>query len=171
MNIEKIVMRRLTLDDLSYRVELLNNPQIREGLNVSESFCVEKTIAWFNNFVKTNKLRYDVVFIANNKPIGMAGLTNISKLNANAELYIYIDPNFQGCGYGKKALSKLCDFGFNKLSLHRIYLYTFEKNKIANNLYLNIGFHKEALLREHTFKEGFFYNRCVFGLLKKDFII
>ena len=103
-------------------------------------------------------------------PIGMAGLTDISIDNANAELYIYIDPKYQGYGYGKKALSKLCSFGFNELSLHRIFLFTFEKNKIANNLYLKCGFKKEALLREHTYKDGLFHNRYIFGLLKKDFI-
>ena len=170
MNTEKIVMRKLALSDLYYRVELLNNPQIREGLNVSEIFCINKTIDWFNSSVKENTLRYDVVFTVDNIPIGMAGLTNISNINANAELYIYIDPIYQGLGYGIRSLVKLCSLGFDVLYLHKIFLFTFEKNEIANNLYLKCGFQKEALLREQTYKDGLFYNRCVFGLLKNDFV-
>ena len=70
MNTERIVMRKLTLNDLHYRVELLNNPQIRDGLYVSETFCVEKTKDWFNKSLKANNFRYDVVFIVNSNRYG-----------------------------------------------------------------------------------------------------
>lgn len=159
----------LTKEDLAYRVNLLNNIEVSRYLNTSEIFTVEKTFEWFKNRNLNN--RFDCIFKVGRQIIGMGGLTNISQSNKNAELYIFIDPAFQGKGLGKKSLVELCKYGFGELALYKIYLYTFSSNRVANNMYEKVGFIREGYLRKHTMKDGSLQDRCLYGLLVDDFYI
>lgn len=152
---------------LTYRVQLLNNPEISKTLNVSESFDIEKTTEWFQH--RNLKNRFDCVFEHDNQVIGMGGLSSISCVNRNAELYIYIDPQFQGKGFGKQSLIELCKYGFNEFNLHKIWLYTFSSNERANAMYEKVGFICEGYLREHTMKDNSLQDRFIYGLLAEDF--
>lgn len=168
MFIEKIKLKKLEKSDLSFRVSLLNHELIKPFLNTKEEFTLDKTEQWFNN-IKA-KSRSDFVFIYNNSPIGMGGLVNISPIDKNAELYIYLSPDYQGMGLGSLSLKKMCDYGFEVLSLHKIYLYTFSKNRRANLLYERNGFVKEGYLKEHTYKDGELCDRNIYSLIKNEII-
>jgi RimJ/RimL family protein N-acetyltransferase len=99
--------------------------------------------------------------------VGVCGLTSIDLVNRNAEFSLYIAPAFQGGGYGKKALQKLCDFGFNNLGLRRIWGEVFEKNP-ALEMFMSIGFSKEGLLRNSYYREGRWINSTIIGLLSEE---
>ena len=129
----------LTIESLEERVSLLNDERISSFLNVNEHFTIEKTLQWFNT--RNLKSRFDCVFLEKTgKKIGYGGLTGISKSNQNAELYMYISPIYQGQGLGFESLIELCRYGFSNLSLHKIYLYTFNSNVRANRMYEKAGF-------------------------------
>lgn len=100
--------------------------------------------------------------------VGMGGINNISEENRNGELYMYMDPRFQGKGFGYKACYALCEFAFNELNLEKVYLFTFSDNIPANKLYEKIGFKLEGVLRKQTFKEGMLKNRNFYGILKNE---
>lgn len=104
------------------RVKMLNDPEITTYLNVHESFTLEKTIEWYRTTRRNTCKRYDYVFIHDNSIIGMGGLTNISEINSNAELYMYLSTEFQGKGLGFESLIGLCRTGFLSLDLHKISL-------------------------------------------------
>lgn len=159
----------LTEDLLNYRVDLLNKQEISCYLNTSEVFTLEKTFGWYRH--RDLNTRFDCVFIENDTPVGMGGLSNISKQNRNAELYMYIDPLYQGKGLGKESLYELCKYGFERLNLSKIYLYTFSSNMRANKMYEKVGFVQEGFLRKHTMKNNELQDRCFYGLLKDDFVL
>lgn len=154
---------------LTDRVKMLNDPEITKYLNVHESFTLEKTIEWYRTTRRNTCKRYDYVFIHDNSIIGMGGLTNISEINSNAELYMYLSTEFQGKGLGFESLIGLCRTGFLSLALHKIYLYTFLLNVRANKMYEKAGFKQEGILREHTYKNGILQDRCIYGLLESEF--
>lgn len=163
-----VTIETLSESHLPDRVRLLNDPKINSYLNTNEEFTLEKTSEWF---VKRDlKSRFDCVFCHNGALIGMGGLVSISSSNANAELYMYLGTEFQGQGLGTRSLMELCRYGLVNLGLHKIFLYTFLDNARANRMYEKVGFVREGLLREHTFKNGAFQDRCIYGLLKSDFI-
>src|SRR5690606_38404427 len=155
-----IEIKPLTENELSARVELLNNPEISKFLNTHEIFNIEKTINWFKE-IKKDKSRFDCVFYVNTQIIGMGGLVKINYINKNAELYMYLNPVFQGMGFGFKSAKKLCEYGFNKFNLEKIYLFTFNENYRANRLYEKLGFKLEGILRQHTIKDGVLKDRNV----------
>ena len=155
-------------EHLEYRVQLLNNKEVAQYLNIVEPFTIDKTIEWFRH--RNLEVRFDCVFKNNELIIGMGGLSNIAESNENAELYIYMDPLFQGKRLGKKSLIELCKYGFEELGLHKIYLYTFSSNVRANNMYEKVGFIREGYFREHTKKDGCLQDRCFYGLLVDEFL-
>ncbi len=157
----------LSEEDLPYRVYLLNHKKVAPFLNTSETFTIENTVEWFRKRNLSN--RFDCVLKEENQIIGMAGFVNISKQNSNAELYMYIDPKFQGRGLGKKSLIEVCKYGFDIIKLYKIYCYTFYFNEKANNMYEKVGFIREGYLRKHTMKDGQLRDRCFYGLLADDF--
>jgi diamine N-acetyltransferase len=142
-------LKSLTESDLLYRINLLNDDEISPFINTSEKFTLENTQQWFLR-IKTQKSRKDFVFIHKAENVGMGGLTNISDLNKNCELYMYMAPKHQGHGLGYLSAKALCDYAFNNLNLEKVYLYTFSENDRANKLYEKIGFKLEGELREHT---------------------
>lgn len=162
-----INLKNLEVVDLSYRVALLNNEVIAPHINTSEKFSLEKTEQWFVK-IKDNPSREDFVFIFEEQKIGMGGLTNISSHNKNCELYIYMDPDFQGKGLGYSACLKLCKYAFHKLNVEKVFLYTFSKNNKANKLYEKIGFKLEGVLRKHAYKDECLQDRNFYGLLKTE---
>lgn len=149
------------------RVKMLNDPQVSQYLNISENFTIEKTIEWYKK--RDTSKRYDYTFIYDNSVIGMGGITNISNINSNAELYMYLSVEFQGKGLGFESLIELCRIGLFSLNIHKIYLYTFLFNVRANKMYEKAGFKQEGILREHTYKDGILHDRCIYGLLKSEF--
>src|SRR5699024_4359880 len=160
-----IELKPLDTEDLEYRVILLNHKDIAPYINTKEVFTIEKTQDWFQ-IIKNQKTRADFVFMSNNKAVGMGGLTNISEDNKNCELYMFMDPSFQGKGLGFKSCFALCKYVFEVLDLNKVYLYTFKENTPANKLYEKIGFKREGVFRSHTFKKGTFKDRFFYGILK-----
>ncbi len=161
-------IRKLEINDLETRVEFLNNKEISQYLNVDEVFNIDKTRKWFE-YAKNDSSRYDCVFEVEGNIIGMGGVTNISQKDQTGSLYIYLAPQYWGCGYGFTAFSSLCSIGFDTLELNRLYFYAFEENVRGNKLFNRVGFKLEGILREHTMHNGVLCNRYIYGLLKKDY--
>lgn len=164
-----VKLKLLDRENLAYRVMLLNHKKIAPYINTNEVFTVEKTGEWFQ-LIKNKSNRKDFVFVNNDENIGMGGLTNISKENQNCELYMYMDPSFQGKGLGYKSCFTLCKYAFEVLNLKKVYLYTFKENVAANKLYEKIGFKLEGILRQHTLKDGVLKDRNFYGILKNELI-
>lgn len=161
-------IRKLRKEDLKYRVEWMNHPGVYTSMHFSLPITIEGTMSWFNKNIGS-KQREDVVFLLNEKPIGMGGFTSIDNVISKAELYIFINPFLQGKGLGSKALLLLCDYGFRTICLNRIYLEVNEDNSIARKLYEKNGFELEGVLREDSMQNNQLINRCVYSYLKKDY--
>lgn len=162
-NKKMVRIEELSVQHLAFRVTLLNNDSVREYLNVGEVFTIEGTEKWFEN--KSNSNRYDCVFIKDNTPIGMGGLVNIS--GEKAELYMYLNPEEQGKGYGYQSLIELCNYGFSSLGLSHIYLYTFSDNIRANRLYEKGGFVRDEGYNQVKEHNGRLLGRNLYFLNKK----
>ena len=93
------------------------------------------------------------------------GLTNISKVNQNAEIFIAIgEDNYHGKGIGKIALNWIIDYGFSKLNLHKINLSVYEYNPRAIRLYQSLGFINEGEMQDEVFFDGKFHKLLLMAL-------
>ena len=89
------------------------------------------------------------------KAIGTCQLFNINWVHRNAELQIRIgEKENEGKSYGSEAVRLICEFGFEDLSLHRIFLQVLADNDKEIKLYQECGFILEGTQQEAAFVDG-----------------
>jgi len=137
-------------------------------------WCRQKTlISEFDQYDWHNKIHEDPtikmfgVYLQGkeaNCHIGVCGFTSINKDNQSAEFSLYIAPEFQGRGYGRKALELLLMHGFIDWGFRRIWGEVFEGNP-AMEMFEKIGFIHEGTLRSSYWKAGGWIDSHLIALL------
>jgi len=162
--------RRLEADDLPARVQWFNSPAVYEQMAIDAPLSLSGTRQWYTSAVLSDRRRdftfEDVSQVG--RLVAMGGLTDISRQHGHAELYIVVNPELHGRGFGSAAVRWLCNYGFIQLGLHRIYLHTMGFNDGARRLYERLGFVSEGMLRQHTMHHGHYVDRFVHGLLRTE---
>ncbi|MDP8948936.1 MAG: GNAT family N-acetyltransferase, partial [Actinomycetota bacterium] len=86
---------------------------------------------------------------AEEEPIGVISLMNISEANGSAELSVIVGhPEDRNQGYGAEAIDMILRYGFEELGLNRVGLSVFEFNEEAISTYEKLGFREEGRLRQ-----------------------
>lgn len=160
--------RGLDIKDLQLRVNWMNNPKVYSSMHFDVPILIENTIKWFENNIG-NKSRADLTFEDNGEIVAFGGFIRINTEIKTAELYIFVNPEAQKNGIGTKVTKDLCKYGFEVLSLNKIYLETNEDNKVAQRLYEKCGFKLEGIHREeYKTKDGQLLSRMYYGILKGE---
>ncbi len=163
-----ITIRKFEKTDIPKKVEWINNPNNNQFLHYDIPITIEKTEKWFENHIG-DETRYDAVIEVDGIPVGTIGLLSIDRRNFKAEYYIAMgEVNYKGKGVAKKASEEIIKYGFEKLELNRIYLYTEVENVIAQKLFESIGFCKEGIIKQDIKSRGKYVDRIIYGILRKD---
>ncbi len=102
--------------------------------------------------------------------IGVAFVTDISPHNLHARLGVTIgDRDYWGKGYGRASLELLLSYCFEDLGLHRVSAEIFEYHTAWRDLVEGLGFRKEGTVREHLRREGQYWDKEVYGLLRSEY--
>lgn len=108
--------------------------------------------------------------IASNLAIGHCQFININWISQNAELKIELDqPKFYDKKIKSESLKLLCDFAFQDLNLHRIYVHILSNNKYDIGIYKENKFIEEGTLREEAHISNEFIDVVCMGLLKSEY--
>ena len=161
-----IKIRKHLPTDIPYRVKWRNNPNVNIyiGHEIGQKTTLAKEKKWFADYQKDKKKKFFTI-CDQSTPIGWMGLTNISKVNQNAEIFIAIgEDNYHGKGIGKIALNWIIDYGFSKLNLHKINLSVYEYNPRAIRLYQSLGFINEGDMQDEVFFDGKFHKLLLMAL-------
>ena len=165
--------RPLKSSDLGLRTSWQNNPEVAKNLGwqIRKGTTLEEARSWYEGYSQNeNDQRF--IIEADNKPIGIVGLTDINPLDKNAMLYIIIgEDGYRGKGIGRKACEHIINYGFKELKLHKIYLEVNSYNKPALSLYKSLGFTEEGVFKEQILLDGAYFDEIYMGLLsgqKKD---
>ena len=163
-------MRKHLEKDIFYRVKWLSNPKVNKfiGDKMGQKTSLKKEQAWFANYKKDKNKKFFTI-CDNSKPIGFVGLSNISKENKNADLFIAIGEDaYRGKGIGKIAMEWIINYGFKKLKLHKISLGVIKNNLHAVEVYQSLGFVTEGEMKDEIFYQGKFYNFLHMALFNKN---
>ena len=164
----EIAIRRFERSDIPKKVEWINNPENNQFLHYDIPICVEKTEKWFDNH-QGEDTRYDAVIEADGVPVGTIGLLSIDRKNNKAEYYIAMgETAYKGKGVAKEASRLILEYGFKKLWLNRIYLFTEVDNTAAQRLFEKVGFVKEGIIRKDIISHGKYVDRIAYGFLRED---
>ena len=133
-----LAIRPLQSDDLETRVEWLRDPSIREGISISFWPDLDSTKTWYDR-AEQDPTRIDYVTYdrLTGKAEGMLGLVSLTE--ESGELYIYINPESQGRGYGRQSMQLLMAKARQR-GLAEIRLETKTGNERSTRLYQRLGF-------------------------------
>ena len=168
---KRIRLRPLEEGDLDRTRAWVNDPEVARLVNRVAPVSAAEHRAWYQRVTGD---RQQVIFaaelLADQRHVGNCGLKGIDPRVRKAELWMYLGERaIWGQGYGTEVCRALCRFGFARLNLHRIHLYTPAYNGRAVALYEKVGFKKEGLLRQEVFQDGRYSDAVVMGLLREEF--
>ena len=103
-----------------------------------ESLTEKDEIDYIKNKMDNNATMFSMIEKKTNKFIGNIEFFN--RVFEEAEWGIVITTKMQNKGYGREALMRSVEYGFNELGLNRIYLSVYADNPRAIHVYEQCGF-------------------------------
>jgi RimJ/RimL family protein N-acetyltransferase len=101
--------------------------------------------------------------------IGTCGLRNVDTRSRHAEFGISIgEKDYWGKGHGGEATRLIVDHAFATLNLNRVWLGVVEFNERGIKAYEKAGFRVEGRLRQHTYRDGRYWDELLMGVVRAD---
>lgn len=168
-----IYLRSLNLQDCTERyVEWLNDPEINRYL---ETRWYEQNLSSVSDFINSqmeNNHSYLFAIIKNdtNQHIGNIKIGPVNPYHHHADISYFIgEKALWGKGIATEAVKLVCDFGFNKLNLHRIEAGAYSSAISSWKLLEKLGFKREGVFRNQVISEGEYIDVFRYGILKEEF--
>lgn len=144
-----------------------NNPELYYWCRQNDLLDWNSHCDWFEKLGNDKSMK--MYLIGNSEePLGVCGLTDINLINQRAEFSLYIAPEFQGHGYGTKALITLISHGFSNYPLNVIWGESFSGNP-AIDMFKRIGLKQEGTRRDFYFRDGKFIDAYLFSIKRNEF--
>jgi RimJ/RimL family protein N-acetyltransferase len=171
---ERVYLRPAERADLEAFVRWFADAEVTRYLMARAPFSAAMEEKWFDQMVeRQGKTDYHFVIclVEDDRPIGTVGLHELDLENGNAAFGISIGEKAEwNKGYGTETLQAICDFGFGKLRLERIWLEVYAPNKAGQRAYEKAGFVLEGTLRNAHFSEGQHMDVLLMALLRDEWL-
>ncbi len=116
-----------------------------------------------------NQFLFAIIENSTGRHIGNIKIGPINSRYHHADISYYIGAkDCRRKGYAKEAIALICDFGFNKLNLHRIQAGVIEGNEYSEKALIDTGFMLEAELRDRFIINGEYRNHKIYGLINNS---
>ncbi len=144
-------------DSLVYR-EWVNDEETARLLGRATPVTEAGHDAWYKSMTgSSSTVVFAVRHLETNAYLGNVWLHGIHWINRNAELRILLGaPEAREKGHGTRACQMLLRFAFEKLGLHKVFLYVTSGNPRARRAFEKAGFAEEGVLKDEFFLDGRF---------------
>ena len=163
-------LRRLTIEDMPKVFEWWQDIELMkyyDELPVNSPLEIEHELRL--NINTTNRIDF-IIETKKKEPIGRIFLSKINWKNRHSELHIMIgDKSKKNMFFGAEAGFLLMLYAFHQLNMHKIYGRMMEYAKEVETLQKEIGFRKEAVLKNKYFQKGRYWDFFIYGLLDREF--
>ena len=170
---ERIRLRAPEREDLPRFVAWLNDPEVRENLQLFLPLSSMEEERWFENMLQQPPTEHTLVIEIREedgwRPVGNCGFNYTDWRCRHSELGIFIgEKPLWGRGYGTEAMRLLVHHGFKTLNLNRIYLRVFETNPRAIRVYEKVGFVHEGRFRQAEYRDGRYIDVLFMSVLRSE---
>jgi|SaaInlStandDraft_2_1057019.scaffolds.fasta_scaffold16933_4 RimJ/RimL family protein N-acetyltransferase len=156
-------LRDVSDDDHPWLVNLHNDPAVLRNVTNPLPITLSDHMMWWGTIDGKKEIRK--IFFLENEKIGFCKFYKIDKINKNCILGADIHKQHRGKGYSKSMWQMMMNFCYKEMNLERISLTTADFNKIAQKVYLDLGFVEEGKMFKSLIREGTFYDQiCMYHL-------
>lgn len=115
---ERLQLRRITESDLENIYNGLSNPDVIKhyGISFNSLEATKEQMTWFAD---SKQFWWAICSIDNETFYGAGGLNDFSKEHKKAEIGLWLLPDFWGKGIMTEVMPLICNYGFEKLGIHR----------------------------------------------------
>lgn len=166
---ERLVLRRITLDDAQSYFELRSNVDAMKHICKPLQTSIEeskKMIYQINEMIAFNDgIGWAITLKENSKKIGSVSFHRIDKAHYRAEIGYMLHPNYWRKGIVSEAVEAIIKYGFNTLKFHSIEAHIDPTNVGSEKVLQKFSFVKEAYFKENYFFAGQFLDTAVYSLI------
>lgn len=155
---ERLVLRPMKTSDAYDMYEYACREDVTEYLLWSPHQSVGQTYEYLayveGRYAKGEFYDWAVTLADSGKMIGTAGFTKIQGDHNSAEIGYVLNPEYHRLGLGLEAADKVVEFGFDKLSLHRIEARFMKGNDASLHVMEKLGMTFEGYARDSMLVKG-----------------
>lgn len=152
-----LLQRWINLEEISYF----------NGSRFPVSYVEQKE--YYQRLIKDSSKKKLIIVDKQNQKVGLISLMKIDYKNANAEIAVYIDPDYQNKGFASKSLKLMVNFAFYEMRMNKIYANILDFNVASIKTFQKAGFRHEATLKENFYSSNKFHDIFIFSLFKIDY--
>ncbi len=155
----RLVLRRLTEADVESLLAYRNDPEVARyqswsSITRTQALALIQELQTVPPGTPGAGFQIAIALKETGQHIGDCYLHREAEETYQAEIGYTLAPAFQGQGYAREAVSRLLDFVFTDLNLHRVFARTLTYNRRSINLLARLGMRREAhFIRDYWFKE------------------
>lgn len=170
----KVYLVPIERDDLELLRTWRNQPEFRKYFREYREISKDMQEKWYENKVlgDPSTIMFAIRKVADDSLLGCCGLCYINWIHRNADLSLYIGYNnayIDEEGFAKEACQLMFAYGYDELGLRKIWTEIYEFDTPKFQLYSELGFHQDGMLRDQYFYEGRFWNSRMLSLLNDEF--
>ncbi|MEP6582920.1 MAG: GNAT family N-acetyltransferase [Ginsengibacter sp.] len=167
---DRLLLRRFLESDLEKVFKGLSHPDIIKyyGVSYNTIEATKEQMKFFADLENDGTGIWWAVVSADDKIFyGAGGLNSLSKQHRKAEIGFWLLPEFWGQGIMAEAMPLICNYGFEKLELHRIEGLVETENINCKRAMAKLDFHHEGTMKDCEIKNGRFISLEMYAKLKK----
>ena len=170
---ERLTLGEVRLTDIPAIVTQADSELIsRTTLNLPHPYGENDAIKWINlarqGFVNQNHFIFGIRLRSTDEFMGGIGLV-VSRPNNKAEIGYWIGTPFWGKGYMTEATAAIIRFGFEELSLNRIFASYISDNVASGRVMEKCGMIKEGEFADNIRKNGEYKSTVHYRLTRAEF--
>ena len=168
---DRLLLRQFVESDLENVFKGLSHPDIIKhyGISFDNLESTKEQMAWFADLEKNETGMWFAVCSLDNKTFyGAGGLNDLSKEHKKAEIGFWLLTDFWGQGIMKETMPLICNYGFDKLGLHRIEGFVESDNTNCKNAMAKLDFQYEGTMKDCEVKNEKFISLDIYSKIKTE---
>ncbi|MBQ9922850.1 MAG: GNAT family N-acetyltransferase [Clostridia bacterium] len=169
---DRLVLRQMLIRDKDDMYEYSCKPEITKYLLWTEHPSADYTAKYLRymqpKYRRGEVFDWALVNKAENKMIGTCGFVRFDTENNAAEVGYVVSDKYWGKGYAAEALKRVIAFGFDELSLNRIYARHMMGNERSGRVMQKCGMRYEGIIRGSMYIKGKYCDVAQYAILKND---
>jgi ribosomal-protein-alanine N-acetyltransferase len=165
---ERFLLRQFTEPDLENVYKGLSDPKVTRyyGVSFSSLEDTRSQIEWFRNLEHTNTgIWWAICSKSDDSFLGGIGYNNHEKDHRKAEIGFWLLHEYWKQGVISEVFSTICQYGFDKMKLHRIEGYVETGNANSKMVLVKQGFEKEGTMKDCEMKDSQFISLEIYALI------
>ena len=168
---DKFLLRQIVANDIDNIFKGLSHPDIIKhyGVNFQTLEATKEQMTFYADLEKGGTGIWFAVCSLDNKIFyGAGGLNSLSKEHKKAEIGFWLLTNFWGQGIMTEVMPLICDYGFDKLGLHRIEGFVESDNTNCKRAMSKLDFQHEGTMKDCEIKNGKYISLDIYAKIRND---